>query len=143
MSNFFDKDYINFHSQPLELIIDQVEIHVNSVLGKPATVFTDPKGRTLSDFTYTLKTKYRLIFDIVRHLGGDFKQMKDYILQSIADMFEDIKTLIDISDFQKKLVTALDTKGLLNSFKNDIVPPPKKNISVALVQSLNLEKSKL
>ena len=115
---------------------------MNSVLGKPATVFTDPKGRTLSDFTYTLKTKYRLIFDIVRHLGGDFKQMKDYILQSIADMFEDIKTLIDISDFQKKLVTALDTKGLLNSFKNDIVPPPKKNISVALVQSLNLEKSK-
>ena len=34
LSNFFDKDYDQFHSQPLELIIDQVETHVNSVLGK-------------------------------------------------------------------------------------------------------------
>ena len=105
---FFDKDFSEFHSQPLELIIDQVEHHVNSVLGKPTTVFTDLKGRTLSDFTYTLKTKYRLIFNIVRDLGGDFRQMKEYILQSIADMFDDIKTLIDISDFQKKLVTAFE-----------------------------------
>lgn len=129
LSNFFDKNYSEFHSQHLELIIDQVEHHVNSVLGKPTTVVTDSKGRTLSDFTYTLKTKYRLIFNIVRHLGDDFKQMKDYILQSIADMFDDIKTLIDISDFQKKLVTAFDTRGILNSYRNDIIQAPKKNIS--------------
>ena len=44
-------------------------------------------------------------------------------------MFDDIKTLIDIPDFQKKLMTAFDTKGLLNSFKNDIIPAPKKNMS--------------
>ena len=53
---------------------------MNSVLGKLTTVFTDLKGRKLSDFTYTLKTKYMLIFNIVRHLGGDFRQMKEYIL---------------------------------------------------------------
>ena len=29
LSNFFDKDYKQFHSQPLELIIDQVDYHVN------------------------------------------------------------------------------------------------------------------
>ena len=91
LSNFFDKDYAQFHSQPLELIIDQVDYHVNSVLGKSTAVFKDDKGRTLSDYTYTLKTKYRLIFNIVKHLGGDFKQMKEYILQLIANMHDDIK----------------------------------------------------
>ena len=44
-------------------------------------------------------------------------------------MFSDIKILIDNPDFQKKLVIAFDTKGLLNSFKNDIIPAPKKNMS--------------
>ena len=73
LSNFFDKDYAQFHSQALELIIDQVDYHVNSVLGKSTAVFKDDKGKTHSEFTYTLKTKYRLIFNIVKHLGGEFK----------------------------------------------------------------------
>ena len=55
LSNFFDKDYAQFHSQPLELIIDQVDYHVNSVLGKSTAVFKDDKGRTHSDFTYRTK----------------------------------------------------------------------------------------
>ena len=42
----------------------------------------------------------------------------------------DIKELIDIQDFQKKIADALETKGLLNSFKNDVIPAPKKNMSV-------------
>ena len=41
LSNFFDKDYDQFHSQPLELIIDQVDNHVNSVLGKSIAVHKD------------------------------------------------------------------------------------------------------
>ena len=65
----------------------------------------------------------------MKHLGGDFKQMKEYILKSIADMFDDIKKLIDIQDFQKKIVEAFEAKGLLSSFKNDIIPVPRKNIS--------------
>ena len=101
---------------------------MNSVLGRPSTAFTDAKGRTFSFLTYTLYTKYKLIFDIVRHLNNDFKVMKDYILQTIADMFDDIKTLIDISEFQKKLKTAFDNKGLLNSFRNDVIPVPMKHI---------------
>ena len=32
--NFMDKKASDFHSAPLELIIDQVEDHINSVLGK-------------------------------------------------------------------------------------------------------------
>jgi hypothetical protein len=109
LSNFFDKDYAEFHSQPLELIIDQVDYHVNSFLGKPTISFKYNKGRTLSDYTYTLKKNYRLIFNIVKHLGGDFRQIKEYILQFIADMYDDIKKLIDIQDFQKKIVEAFET----------------------------------
>merc|ERR1712030_126899 len=85
---------------------------------------------TLSEFTYTLKTKYRLIFNIVKHLGGEHKQMKEYILQLIANMFDDIKLLIDVADFQKKLVEAYEIKGLLSSYKNDIIPAPKKSMAV-------------
>ena len=92
-----------------------MDYHVNSVLGKSTAVFKDDKGRTHSDFTYTLKTKYRLIFNIVKHLGGDFKQMKEYILQLIANMHDDIKQLVDIDDFQKKIVEAFEIKGLLSS----------------------------
>ena len=130
LSNFFDKDYDQFHSQPLELIIDQVETHVNSVLGKSTAVHKDAKGRTLSDYTYTLKTKYKLIFTIVRHLNGDFKQIKDYIMQLIANMYDDIKLLVDIQDFQTNLKAAFETKGLLSSYKNDNIPAPKKSMAI-------------
>ena len=75
--NFMDKKASDFHSAPLELIIDQVEDHVNSVLGKHTTAYTDSKNRTLCDYTFTLKMKYMLIFNIIRPLGGDFKQMKE------------------------------------------------------------------
>ena len=45
-------------------------------------------------------------------------------------MHDDIKKLIDIQDFQKKIIEAFEAKGLLSSFKNDIIPAPKKNMSV-------------
>lgn len=107
--NFMDKNASQFHSAPLELLIDQVENHINSVLGKQTTTHTDSKNRTLSDFTFTLKQKYMLIIGIVRPLGGEFKQMKEYIQQVIADKFADITTLIDIQDFQTLLVTQFKT----------------------------------
>ena len=56
--NFSNKSSSEFHSQPLELIIDQVDNHVNMVLRRSTTIHTDTKGRVLSDFTYTIKTKY-------------------------------------------------------------------------------------
>ena len=36
---------------------------------------------------------------IVRPLGEEFKLVKEYIQQVIANMFSDFKTLIDIKDF--------------------------------------------
>merc|ERR1712030_219060 len=91
LSNFYDKDYDQFHSLPLELIINQVDTHVDSVLGKSTAVHKDEKGRTLSDYTYSIRTKYRLIFTIVRQLNGDFKQIKDHIMQVITNMHDNIK----------------------------------------------------
>ena len=112
---------------------------MNSVLGKHTTAYTDSKNRTLCDYTFTLKMKYMLIFDIIRPLGGNFKQMKEYIQQVIADMFADIKTLIDINDFQKALVKSFDNKGILTTFKNKNIQPPKKNISA---NKAEIEKGK-
>ena len=66
----------------------------------------------------------------MKHLSGDFKQMKEYILQLIANMHDDIKKLVDIQDFQKKIVEAFEAKGLVSSYKNDIILAPKKNMSV-------------
>ena len=102
---------------------------MNSVLGKHTTAYTDSKNRVLCDYTFTLKMKYLLIFDIIRLLGGEFKQMKEYIQQVTGDMFADVKTLINIGDFQKKLVKSYDTKGILTTFKNEKIPSPKKNVS--------------
>ena len=38
LANFFAKDYESFNSQPLELLMDQVEKYVDSVLGKSPAV---------------------------------------------------------------------------------------------------------
>ena len=42
-------------------------------------------------------------------------------------MFTDITTLIDIKDFQKALNTSF--KGILTTFKNQVIQAPKKNMS--------------
>ena len=108
LANFFNKNYESFHSQPLKLLMDQVEKYVDSVLGSSSAVHKDLKNRTLSEYTYSIRWKYQLIFNIVYHLNDDFKQMKDYILQQITTMHDDQKELIDIRDFQKHLTTELD-----------------------------------
>ena len=96
------------------MIINQVDTHVDSVLGKSLAVHKDTKGRTLCDYIYSIRTKYRLIFTIVRHLNNDFKQIKEHIMQAITNMHDNITALVDISDFQKSLNTVFETKGLLS-----------------------------
>ena len=65
----------------------------------------------------------------MRPLSGDFKFIKEHIQQTIADMLTDIKTLMDIQDFQKALNTAFKEKGALTIFKNQVVKSANKNIS--------------
>ena len=83
----------------MELFIGSVDYHVDTTLGRSTEVFKDSKGRTHSDLTHLFKSKYNIIFRIAQHLSGDFKQMKEYILQLVSDMMTDSKKLVDIADF--------------------------------------------
>ena len=56
--NFMDKKASEFHSASLELLIDQVEDHVNAVVGKDTTAHIDAKHRTISEFTFATKWKW-------------------------------------------------------------------------------------
>ena len=56
--------------------------------------------------------------------------MKDYILQTIADILDDIEKLIDISEFQKNLAIEFDKKRNLGDYKTYLVPACKKSLTV-------------
>ena len=103
MSNFLDKNYSEFHWQPFEILFNQVDYEVDSALGRSTEVIKDSKGRSQTDLTFALKSKYGLIFNIVKNLGGDFKQLKECILQEISDMFYDLSKLLDNPEFQTKM----------------------------------------
>ena len=130
LANFYDCDYKQFHSLPMELLINRVDTSVDSTLGKSTTVIVDSKDRTLCNYLYSIKWKYMLIFNIARHLNADFKIIKDYIMKEITKMHDDTKLLVDIGDFQKKLCTAFDTKGVISQFKNENIPAPQKSMAV-------------
>ena len=103
---------------------------MDSALGKSTAVTVDSKNRTLCNYIYSIKWKYKLIFNIARHLGADFKIISDYIRKEITKMHDENKELVDIGDFQKNLCTAFETKGVLSQFKNENVPAPHKNLAV-------------
>merc|ERR1712105_59322 len=73
LANFYEKDYSHFHSMPMEILINSVDTHVDSVLGKSMIVIKDKKARTLCNYLYSIRRKHELIFEIARHLNDDFK----------------------------------------------------------------------
>ena len=99
---------------PLELVINSVDQSVDTTLGKSLTVYKDAKDRILSNYFYSIKTKYELIFEVARHLNNDFKIIREYIMQECTNMHDDITKVIDIADFQKHLTTIFETKGVLS-----------------------------
>ena len=60
-------------------------------------------------------------------------------------MFEDFKTLVDIKDFQAKLVSEFITRSLIRTFRNKEVQPPKKqpNVNTSGVSEDNKKNLKL
>ena len=104
------KDYEAFHSKPFELLINKVDIFVDTTLGTSSTVHTDKKGRVLCNYLYSIRHKYRLIFNIARHLNNDFKIIKEYIMQESTKMHDEITKVVDITDFQKMLPKSLNPK---------------------------------
>ena len=130
LANFYDNDYKQYHSLPMELLINKVDIDVDSTLGKSTSIFVDSKNRTLCNYLYSIKWKYKLIFNIARHLNADFKIIRDYVMKEITLMHDNNKLIIDIGDFQKKLCEAFETKGVISQFKNENIPAPQNNMAV-------------
>ena len=54
--------------------------------------------------------------------------MKDYILQTTANILDDIELLVEISEFQDNLAIEFDKKGNLGDYKNYLVPSCKKKL---------------
>ena len=71
-----------------------------------------------------------IILGVTEHLGGDFSLIRDYIEQEISNMFEDFTTLMDIKDFQAKLVTEFTSRNQIKIFRNKDVPAHKKQPNV-------------
>ena len=130
LSSFFAKDHSNFNSKPMELIIVEVDSHIDRTLGRSAKTFTDKKGRIQADITFLVKTKYSIIFQISNNLPPEVKLMKDYILQVTANILDDIELLIDIIEFKDNLTIEFDKKGNLGDYKTFLVPAYKKNLTV-------------
>ena len=130
LANFYEKDYSQFHSMPMEIVINQVDTYVDNVLGKSTTVFVDKKGRTLCNYLYSIRWKYKLVFEIARHLSDDFKLIKEHIMRECTNMHDNLESVIDISEFQKNIKGVFETKGVMTQFTNENIPMPKKSMAV-------------
>ena len=93
-----------FHSKPLEIIIASVDEKINEVWGDSQIIYKNKNGKTISIYSFCLIYKYTLILGVVENLGSDFGQVKDVIEQEITSMMENPSTLMEITDFQQKLV---------------------------------------
>ena len=80
----------------MEILINNVDTHVDNVLGKSLTVYIDKKKRTLCNFVYNVRRKYELIFEIARHLTDDYKIIKETIMRKCTDIHDTLAKVIDI-----------------------------------------------
>ena len=120
----------SFYDKPLEIIIASVDEKINETWGNSQILYKSMNGKTISIYSFCLIYKYTLILGIVENLGSDFGQVKDVIEQEITSMLENPNTLIEIPDFQKKLVEEFTTRHVILTFRNKDVPKPKQaNVS--------------
>jgi hypothetical protein len=112
----------SFHGKPLEIVIASVDEKINEVWGDSQILYKNKNGKTVSIYSFTLIYKYTLILGIVENLGSDFGQVKDVIEQEITSMLENPSTLMEIPDFQKKLVQEFITRHVIEIVRNKEVP---------------------
>ena len=127
---FYDEDYKQYHSLPMELLINKVEVNVDSKLGRSTVTFTDKKNRVISNYGFSIRWKYKIIFNIARHLGADFKIISDHIMKVCQKMHDEPKETVDIGDFQKALCVTFENKGVISQFKTENIPAPQKTLAV-------------
>ena len=130
LENFLNTTFETFHSLPLELLIGNVDKYVDSVQGTSTAVSQDSEGRTISKYTFCIFWKYNLIFNIAAHLPGDMRQIKEIIKNKVTDMYEGNTPVMTIPKFQEFLISEFEKKSLLSTFRNEVIPAPKKGLSV-------------
>ena len=119
-----------FHSKPLEILFADIDGKIDASHGKSHLYHKDSKGRMISPYSFATYHKYNIILGVTENLGSEFSQIKDFIEQEISDMFDDFKTLMDIKDFQAKLVTEFNKRNLIKLFRSKDVPQIKKQSNV-------------
>ena len=119
-----------FHSKLLEILIADIDGKIDASLGKSLLYQKDTKGRMISPYSYSTYHKYNIILGITEHLGSEFSHIRDFIEQEISDMFDDFKTLLDIKDFQEKLVKEFTKRNLIKLFRTKDVPKLTKQTNV-------------
>merc|ERR1712030_188107 len=70
--------------------------------------------------------KHDLIFDIARHLGDDFRIIRQYISEKCTTMHDDTEKILDISELQEDFKTVFESKGVLTQYTSENIPAPKK-----------------
>ena len=120
----------NFYGKSLELVITDVDEKVDAVWGNSQVVHKDSRGRMISAYSYSTIHKYTIILGITEHLGAEFNQVKDYIEQEISSMLENLNTLLDIQEFQEKLVTEFETRNVIKIFRTKNIPQQRKPANV-------------
>ena len=108
----------SFHSKPLEILIANIDEKINEVWGDSQIVYKNKNGKTISMFSFCLVYKYTLILGVVESLGSDFGQVKDVIEQEITSMMENPSTMLEIPDFQKKLVQDFTKRHVILTFRH-------------------------
>ena len=121
MSKFLALNYTKFSEQPLELLFNRVDHEVDAFLGKTNEVFEDTKKRKHCLFTYSLLTKYEIIFDIVRNLDSKFTLLKECVQKEVSKFYFNPTTILDIPDLQKHLYDKLDAKSLSTQYRTEPV----------------------
>merc|ERR1712030_215296 len=72
---------------------------------------------------------------------GDFKIIREYIIQLCTRMHDKTQEYMDIDAFQKHLATTFETKGVLIQYKNDNIPAHKTQKLAVTETKIKKEKN--
>ena len=97
MDNFLNLNYTKFTGATLELLVYDVDREVDAFQG------TWDRAKNPGKYTHCLKTKYELVYDIIRNLGDKFAQLKECTRKEISKLYFEPVGIKDIPDLQKHL----------------------------------------
>ena len=78
------------------------------------------------NYTHCLKTKYELVYDIIRNLGDKFAPLKECAKKEIAKIYYDPVEIKDIPELQKHLYEKLEAKSIADMYRKDMIHVGKR-----------------